>query len=150
MVKIPAISIPSLFPKGIAVKPRADVEPGQALMKPLATSPPPALEISPLGRLLRLTDERAAEPFSDAAGSDAASIRKQEVIDVGRQFEAVFLRYLVTAMRGTGSEGMSGSEYYEGLIDENMSRILAESENGIQLGEMLARGMDGAKTESDA
>ena len=134
-----------------AAKPRDAAEMAQPALKPLAAGPVAALDLSPAARMLGLQAQTAAGPFGGGpAPLDAAAARKQEVIAAGRQFEAIFLRYLVTAMRNTGEGAGSGTEFYEGLIDENLSRILAESGGGLQLGELLARGMDESETESRA
>ncbi len=119
-------------------------------LKPLAK--PISASISKVGNWLSARGELRSPEQADAARpKDAAETRKQEIMEAGKQFEALFMRYLVTAMRsgvtGEGNGGPQGSHFYEGLIDENLSQILAESGNGLQIGEMLSRSQFDGPTE---
>lgn len=82
-------------------------------------------------------------------GGDAVEHRK--VVEAAREFEAVFLRYLASAMTQTVSAGgeMEGAHFYKGLIDEQLGDMLAESGRGLGLQESLVRGMSGTDTEDD-
>jgi hypothetical protein len=122
--------------------------------RPLTTNSPATPTLSSAGRWLSLNDAgaKALHP-GDQGKPDAVATRRAEILEVGKQFEAIFMRYLITAMRsgsvGGGEQGGRGAPFYEGLIDENLSRVMAESGNGLGLGEMLSRSMPIKPTEDE-
>ena len=157
MVKLPPIQI--LGPP----RPVSESGPGptpakDALVDPrmrsLTASGPATPTLSVVGRWLSLNESglKALAPV-DPGKSDAAATRRQEILEAGKQFEAIFMRYLITAMRsgsvGGEERGGRGAPYYEGLIDENLSRIMAESGNGLGLGAMLSQSVPNKPTEDE-
>ncbi len=70
------------------------------------------------------------------AKNDAAKVAK-----AAREFEAVFLRYLASAMNKSVSAGtkMEGAHFYQGMIDEQFGRILAESGKGLGLQDAMIK-----------
>ncbi|MCB1162121.1 MAG: hypothetical protein R3C71_01790 [Candidatus Krumholzibacteriia bacterium] len=61
----------------------------------------------------------------------AAAGSRREAQEAVKAFEAVFLRTLASAMTASASQGggtgkMQGGEFYQGLIDEQFGRLLAE------------------------
>ncbi len=73
--------------------------------------------------------------------SPEATTSRDEVAKAGREFETILLRYLVGAMRSTigdaGGGGMQGAHFYQGLIEEQLGRVLADSGRGLRLAELL-------------
>lgn len=67
---------------------------------------------------------------------------KDAIREAAREFEALFLRQLLAAMRKTvpdGGRSVPGASFYQGLADQELSRAIAGGNRGLQLADLLAR-----------
>ena len=86
----------------------------------------------------------AAESFAAPKASPEAAGKSGKLQDALRDFEALFVNQLLTAMRRSVPEGggvpkSAGSKLYQQMLDEQMSLAIARSGKGLGLAEMLQR-----------
>lgn len=88
----------------------------------------------------------------DATGlqplTGAATAERQTALQAVKDFEAIFMRQLARVMTQSagGTTGdVEGAAFYEGLIEEQLGRVLAEAGGGLGLKEALLARM-GATT----
>lgn len=83
-----------------------------------------------------------------ALGADPAAERAR-VAQAASDFEAVFMGYLSSTMtKGALGDGdMPGAQFYQGMIDEQLGRLLAESGGGLGLQEALSAAMTPAEED---
>jgi len=77
------------------------------------------------------------KPSAEATG------KADQLRDALRDFEALFVNQLLTAMRRSvpesGAPRSPGSKLYQQMLDEEMSRVIAHSGKGLGLADMLQR-----------
>ncbi len=138
--KLVAGTVPLSKIKGVEMKPHVG---------------PATLPLDPTSRgdgvLRTLPDLPALTGKTTRSLEQEGATEHRKVVEAAKEFEAVFLRYLASAMTQTVSAGgeMEGAHFYKGLIDEQLGRMLAESGRGLGLQESLVKNMSEANLEDD-
>lgn len=99
---------------------------------------------SQLGSPLYIDDGLATRsghlgPHVNPSKSQNAAEARQQMVEVGRQFEAYFISYLLKVMRETVPEGALANKqgaYFYSFYDEEIGRRAAES-GGIGIAKMV-------------
>jgi len=86
----------------------------------------------------------AAAPSSPAGAGGAAPSRAEPALQrAAREFEGILMRYLASAMwetlPGSDAGGMAGAHFYQGMIEEQLGRLLVEGGHGPGLAGALVR-----------
>jgi hypothetical protein len=144
-------------PRPVAPRPDADKSFRPQAVTTTSTGADGAARIRPLGladlsrtappaSLTRMESRGAATSPADAAGGvagaatagDAPALRK-----AAQEFEGILMRYLASAMWDTlpagGTSGMQGAHFYQGMIEEQLGRLLVEGSRGPGLADAIVR-----------
>lgn len=135
---IAAKLLPLATTRGIAAaRPRAAAT---ATLQPLASS-----DLRPLPASIEAAGLR---PLGGGAMGE-----RQTALQAVKDFEAIFMRQLARVMTqsaGGAAGSAEGSAYYEGLIEEQLGRVLAEAGGGLGLKEALLARMGATTGEPNA
>jgi Rod binding domain-containing protein len=118
--------------------------PAQVALTPLAS----ATALRPLGTAVTGSAARAegATSWQPLAGGAGRGDERRQALAAVKEFEAVFLRQLAGVMTRSASgltAGSEGAAFYQGMIEEQLGRLLAERGGGLGLQEALLARLEG-------
>jgi flagellar protein FlgJ len=92
-----------------------------------------------------VSDSKEADAFKIALEQAQAEENPEEIKKVCQQFEAIFINMLFKQMRNTITEGgltekSQARETFEGMLDEEMSKAIAEG-GGFGIAEMMTKAL---------
>ena len=109
-----------------------------------ATALPTAAALRPLAAAAGKGVAGASAPWQPLAAP--AGYSQRQAIAAVKDFEAVFLRQLAGVMTRSASglaEGSEGAAFYQGMIEEQLGRLLAERGGGMGLQSALLARLQG-------